>query len=72
MNLGDPMVLVSVLFIGLVGMALFIYGKKESNLRCQAVGAVLCVYPYFVSSLLVLWLIAAVCVGVLALASRVG
>ena len=72
MNLGDPAVLISGLFIGLVGMALFIYGKKESNLRFLAAGAALCVYPYFVSSLLVLWLIAAVCVGALVLMSRAG
>ncbi len=72
MNLSDPSLLISGLFIGLVGAALFMYGKKESNLRCLGTGVVLCVYPYFVSSLLVLWLIAAACVGALFLTSRSG
>ena len=72
MNLGDPMVLISGLFIGLIGMGLFIYGKKECNVRCLATGAVMCVFPYFVSSLLLLWLIAAACIGALFLLSRAG
>src|SRR5262249_18320756 len=72
MNLDHPLVLVSGLFIGLVGMALFMYGKKETNLRVLGVGAVLCVYPYFVSSLLLLWLIAAACIGLLALSAKAG
>ena len=72
MNLSDPGVLISGLFIGMVGVALFIYGKKQANLRCLAAGAALCIYPYFVTSLLLMWLIAAACLGVLALLSRAG
>ena len=72
MNLSDPAVLISGLFIGLIGCGLFIYGKKQSNLRCLAAGAALCIYPYFVSSLLLTWLIAGVCLGVLFLLSRAG
>ena len=71
MDLGNPALLLSGLFIGLVGVALVIYGKKQSNLRCLAAGAVLCVFPYFVSSLLLLWLIAAGCLVAMVLASRV-
>ncbi len=70
MDLGNPALLISGLFIGVVGAAVFMYGKKQCNLRCLAVGAALCIYPYFVSSLLLLWRIAAGCLGLLALASK--
>ncbi|MFG0284623.1 MAG: hypothetical protein ACF8R7_09400 [Phycisphaerales bacterium JB039] len=57
----SPAVLLSSLIIGLAGMGLLIYGKKQSNLKCLAAGAGLCVYPYFVHSLIVMWLVALVC-----------
>jgi len=72
MNLSDPAVLISGLFIGLVGVALFMYGKKQCNLRFLGAGAALCIYPYFVSSVLLIWLIAAACLGLLVLTSRAG
>ena len=70
MDLSNPTLLISGLFIGLIGMGVFMYGKKQCNLKCLGVGALLCVYPYFVSSLLLLWVIAAVCLGALALSAR--
>jgi predicted cobalt transporter CbtA len=46
------------LFIGLiagaVGVAYFVYGKKESRFAPMISGVALCVYPYLVSS--VFWL----------------
>ena len=48
----------SQLFIGLiagaVGVAYFVYGKKESRFTPMVSGIALCVYPYLVSS--VFWL----------------
>jgi len=48
----------SQLFIGLlagaIGLAYFVYGKKESRFMPMLSGAALCIYPYLVSS--VLWL----------------
>lgn len=45
------------LFIGFIagvfGMAYFVYGKKQAKLTPMAAGVALCVYPYFVQS--VLW-----------------
>ncbi len=63
MDLGDPMVLGSGLLIGMIGMVLFVYGKKQGNPKALTTGAVLCVYPYFVGSLLVLWVVFAACLG---------
>jgi len=70
MDLGDPWILISGFLIGGVGFVLLMYGKKEWNLKCLATGLALCVFPYFVSSLALMWLIAAVCVGGLYVASK--
>lgn len=55
MDLGNPWSIFSGLVLGLIGMALLIYGKKQMDLRCIVGGLALCVLPYFVVSLLVLW-----------------
>ena len=38
---------------GVFGMAYFVYGKKQAKLSAMLAGAALCVYPYFIDS--VLW-----------------
>ena len=54
----------SQLFIGIVagavGVAYFVYGKKESRFMPMLSGVALCVYPYFVSGVLWLCLIGAI------------
>ncbi len=46
------------LFVGLVagafGMAYFVYGKRQTKFVPMIAGILLCVYPYFIDSLL--WL----------------
>lgn len=63
MDLGNPWTLFSGLFLGLVGMGLFLYGKKQQDHRALLTGAALCVFPYFVTSLALTWLLAAGCFG---------
>jgi hypothetical protein len=70
MDLGDPLVLISGFLIGGIGFVILIYGKKEWNLKCLVAGLTMCVFPYFISSLALMWLIAAVCVGGLYVASK--
>ena len=43
--------LLSMLF-GVFGMAYFVYGKKQMKMSALASGAVLCIYPMFISNLL--------------------
>jgi len=69
--LSNPALLLSGLFISLVGMALFMYGKKQGSLKCLVAGVALCGFPYFVTSLAVLWLVAGGCIGGLYLWARV-
>lgn len=57
MDLNHPGVLFSGLFIGLLGMVIFMHGKRESKPSCLLAGAALCIFPYFVSSLLLMWAI---------------
>jgi hypothetical protein len=49
---------VNSLFIGVIagaiGMGYFIYGKRQSKIVPMVAGVLLCIYPYFVDSLL--WL----------------
>ncbi len=64
--------LLASLLIGLVGTAIFMYGRRQSRFPQMLVGAVLVVFPYFVSSVA---LMAGIAVGlVLALwgATRIG
>ena len=39
---------------GAIGMGYFIYGKRQAKYVPMIAGALLCVYPYFVESLLAL------------------
>lgn len=58
--------------IGLVGMAIFTYGKKQSRWPQMGVGVVLMIYPYFVSNVALMCVIALVLVIALWAATRLG
>jgi hypothetical protein len=70
MDLSNPYALLSGVFIGLLGTALIVYGKKQQKLMPALTGIVLCVFPMFVASLLLTWLITGACLGGLYLTSR--
>ncbi len=70
MDLSNPGILFSGLLISIAGLALFVHGKKSEDLRSLGVGLALMVYPIFVHSLLVMWLVAGVCAGALYLLPR--
>lgn len=44
----DPSVLFLNIVIGSIGMALFVYGKKQSRFPQLGVGLALMVFPYFI------------------------
>lgn len=60
------------LFVGLIGSAVFIYGKKQSRLPHMLAGVTLCVFPFFVSNPVIVGGIAACVVLLLVLAVRFG
>ncbi len=68
----DGNALLLSLFIGLVGLACFIYGKRQARLPAMLIGFVMMAYPYFVSNLLLMAGIAVVLLAGLWLAARQG
>ncbi len=50
--------LISSLLIGSVGLGMLVYGKKSDQPLCLLSGLAMCVFPYFVHSLIVMWLVA--------------
>ena len=60
------------LLIGAVGMALFLYGKKQSRIPHLVAGLVLGIYPYFVTSIFWMVVVALVVLGGLWWAVRRG
>ena len=61
----DANAILAGIFIGLVGMALVVYAKKQARLPHGVVGVVLMVYPYFVPNVFVTLAIAVVLVAAL-------
>ena len=43
--------LLVIVFASVLGMAYFVYGKKEGRALFLLAGAALCIYPYLVDSL---------------------
>jgi hypothetical protein len=68
----DPNALLMSLLVGSVGFVLFVYGKRQARLPHMAVGAALCIYPYFVSNLVASIAIAVALVTLLWVAVRLG
>lgn len=63
MDFSNPYTFISSLLIGTVGMVLFMRGKKEVNVSQLVGGGAMCIYPIFVTSVLLMWLIFAACVA---------
>lgn len=51
----DPNTLLASLVVSGVGFVLFTYGRKQSRLPHTAIGLVMLIYPYFVTS--VAWML---------------
>jgi len=71
MDLDGNAVLAS-LFVGLIGTACFIYGRRQGRVPPMAVGAAMVVYPYFVPNASVVLAIAGVLLAALWGAVRLG
>jgi hypothetical protein len=71
MNLDPGSMLLSML-ISSVGFVAFVYGKRQERTPQLAAGIVLLVFPYFVSSLLWMALIAVAVLGLMTVAIKLG
>jgi hypothetical protein len=68
----DANSLLASMLIGSIGLGLLIYGKKQVRVPQIVVGLALCVYPYFVSNVLLMFGIAIAALGALWGAVRLG
>jgi hypothetical protein len=55
----DPASLFASMLFGIIGLAVFVYGKKQLLWRPMMIGVSLMTYPYFVSQLWLLYLVGA-------------
>ena len=60
----DTNILVASFFFGLVGLGMFMYGKKAGRMIPLGAGLGLMVVPYFLSNLAVLIVVGCVLIGV--------
>lgn len=72
MDLSSPWAIMSGLVIGAIGFVLLMHGKRNVDVPPMVAGLALCVAPYFVGSLLAMWLLAAACLGGLYAWTRTG
>jgi hypothetical protein len=68
----DANAILASLAIGLVGFAIFVYGKRQGRFPHMLAGVVLMVFPYFVPNLLLMTGIAAATVASLWLVVHLG
>jgi hypothetical protein len=68
----DPNGLLASLFISSIGLVTFLYGKRQGRLPQLAIGFVLIVYTYFLSSVVWMFVIATLLLGLLWLVVRLG
>jgi hypothetical protein len=71
LDLSAGMLIVSI-FISLIGMALLLYGRKETRVPHMVAGLILIVFPYFVGKLWIALVITAVVLAALAVVSKLG
>jgi hypothetical protein len=71
MNL-DANWLLASLFVSSIGVVAFLYGKKQGRLPHIVIGLILVVYTYFVSNILLIFVIAAVLIALLWFVVRLG
>jgi hypothetical protein len=68
----DGNALLLSLAIGCVGLACFVYGKRQGRLPQMLAGATLTIYPYFVPNLVAMAAVALLVVALLWIAVRLG
>jgi len=68
----DTNALLLSLLIGAVGLALFVYGKKQQRLPHLIAGVLLMVYPYFVDTAIMTLVVGVVIGAALWFAVRMG
>ncbi len=73
MDFSNPAALISGTIIGLIGMAVFMYGKKQGHVPALLAGVVLSAEGFVIQSTLIMWIVAVLCLaGLYAMSERSG
>ncbi len=59
--LSNPGLLLSAGVISMVGLGVFMYGKRMEDHKSLGIGVAMMVFPMFVHSVLLMWIIAGAC-----------
>ena len=70
MDMDNPAVLFSGIIIGAIGMGLFVYGRKSSDLQSLGLGVIFSILPFFAHTLLVIWGISGLCASLAYISRR--
>lgn len=63
LDFSDPWLLSSAFVVSMIGLGLFIHGRKMENVRNLGIGLTMMLVPILVHSLVLLWVIAGACVA---------
>lgn len=63
MDFSNPSLLISGFVVSMIGLGLFMHGKRSERVRNLAIGLAMMVFPVFVHSLIVLWVLAGACLA---------
>ena len=55
LSLPSPDALLASLVFSVIGMGVFMYGKKQALMKPMAIGVALMVFPYFISRIWLQW-----------------
>ncbi len=61
MDMSNPGLMVSAGLISMIGLGVFMYGKRMEDIKSLGIGLGMMIFPLFVPSVLVMWVIAAAC-----------
>ncbi len=61
MDMSNPGLMLSAGLISMIGLGVFIYGKRMQDIKSLGIGLGMMIFPMFVPSVLVMWVIAVAC-----------
>ncbi len=61
MDMSNPGLMVSAGLISMIGLGVFMYGKRMQDVKSLGIGLGMMIFPMFVPSVLIMWVIAAAC-----------
>jgi len=61
MDMSNPGLMVSAGLISIIGLGVFMYGKRMEDIKSLGIGLGMMIFPMFVPSVLIMWVIAAAC-----------